>query len=268
MGRRAAEYRLFLIPWPDAPRYADSLSWGDNVMTGASPQGSAAGAYEEMLAVASHELRTPIHAILGWVRLLRRGALDELGSTHALEAIERNAWTQAQLVSRLADVSRLTTSDVNIDMTRVDLGATIKAAVDALGPEAETKSIVLDVYGLDASEIVRGDTVRLQQVFSNLLYNAVKFTPEGGRIAVYVERGADHIDIRVTDTGIGIDADRLSRLFEPGGKPPHLLAGTSQRLGLGLRIVAQIVQAHGGVVVVQSPGAGGGSTFTVRLPVA
>jgi two-component system CheB/CheR fusion protein len=109
--------------------------------------------------------------------------------------------------------------------------------------------------------------VRLQQVLSNLLYNAVKFTPEHGRIAVYVECSPDHLDIRIVDTGIGIDAERLPGLFEPNQRPRHLALSGPSRLGLGLRIVSQIVEAHGGEVAVESPGLGRGSTFSVRLPV-
>jgi len=225
-------------------------------------------AKDEFLAVLSHELRTPLNAILGWSRMLRFGSLDRGTVERAIETIERNAQLQTQLIDDLLDVSRIVSGKLHIERRRVDLPPVLQAAVEAVRAMAETKGVQLE-QAVDATPgAVSGDAARLQQVLWNLLTNAVKFTPAGGRVQIALERREGWAEIRVADTGSGIAPAVLPHIFERFRLGD---AGTTREhggLGLGLAIVRHLVELHGGAVRAESAGEGRGSTFTVRLPLA
>ena len=227
---------------------------------------AASRSKDEFVTTLSHELRTPLNAILGWVQLLRAGALDETARAHALEVIERNTRTQTRMVEDLLDVSRIMTGQFRIEPRSVDLATVIAAAVDAVRPAIDAKGLQL-VTHLDAAGPVAGDPDRLQQVVWNLLTNAVKFTPRGGRIEVTLERRGSQVEVCVSDTGRGISADFLPHVFERFSQAEASTSRSQPGLGIGLALVRHLVELHGGVVDVASEGEGRGATFTVRLPV-
>jgi signal transduction histidine kinase/CheY-like chemotaxis protein len=223
---------------------------------------------DEFLATVSHELRTPLHAVLGWTHMLRTGTLDEAMMARAVETIERNAKSQAQLVEDLLDVSRVITGKLRLNIAPVDVAAVINASVDAVQLAAESKGVQLVVTFDPSARRVSGDSGRLQQVVWNLLSNAIRFTPTGGRIEVRLERAGADAQITVSDTGEGIRPDFLPFIFDRFRQAD----GTSTRkhggLGLGLAIVRHLIELHGGTVEAASGGAGRGATFTIRLPLA
>ncbi|MBF2050160.1 MAG: PAS domain S-box protein [Elainella sp. C42_A2020_010] len=232
---------------------------------------------DEFLAVVSHELRSPLNPILGWAKLLRSRQLDEQKTERALEVIERNAQMQAQLINDLLDVSRILRGKLSLDTQPVDLVATIQAAMETVRLAAEAKQIQIYTQLDPETGYVAGDAGRLQQVIWNLLTNAVKFTPEGGRVEVWLERDGDrgaesslssppHARITVTDTGKGIPADFLPYVFEQFRQESSSTTRRFGGLGLGLAIVRYLVELHGGTVQADSPGEGQGATFTVKLP--
>jgi signal transduction histidine kinase/ActR/RegA family two-component response regulator/KaiC/GvpD/RAD55 family RecA-like ATPase len=225
---------------------------------------------DEFLATASHELRTPLTAIIGWTHMLRHGTLDEATATRALDTIERNAQSQAQLVEDILDVSRVITGKLRLNIEPVDAASVINAAIDSVQLAADSKDIRLAVTLDPSARYVAGDANRLQQVVWNLLSNAIKFTPASGHVEVRLERAKDAADaqIRVSDTGEGIDPDFLPFIFDRFRQAD----GTSTRrhggLGLGLALVRHLVELHGGTAQADSHGKGRGSTFTIRLPLA
>jgi signal transduction histidine kinase/CheY-like chemotaxis protein len=221
---------------------------------------------DQFLATVSHELRTPLSAILGWTQLLRSGSLSPEKRERALATVERNAQAQAHLVEDLLDVSRIVSGKLTIEMEQTDLAAAVAAAVETVRPAAQAKGVLLDVDLDEADTTVRGDSARLQQVVWNLLANAVKFTPAEGRVALRVSRQGDMVEVRVSDSGIGISRDFLAHVFDRFRQAD---AGSARRrggLGLGLAIVHHVVEAHGGTVRADSAGVDQGSTFTVRIP--
>ena len=219
---------------------------------------------DEFLATVSHELRTPLTAILGWSRMLLSGVIDAAGNARALETIDRNARAQAQIIEDILDISRIITGKLRLDIRQVEPGAVIEAAVDAVRPAAEARNVRLQMLLDPQAGPVSGDADRLQQVVWNLLSNAVKFTPKGGRVQVKLERVNSHVEIAVSDTGQGISADFAPFVFDRHGSTTRRHGG----LGLGLAIVRQLVELHGGTVTVASPGEGKGATFTVSLPLS
>lgn len=220
-------------------------------------------AKDEFLAVVSHELRSPLNAILGWARLLHGGKLEKAAVTRAVEAIERNAGSQAQLIEDLMDVSRIVAGNLRLDLDTIDLAPVIEAAVDDVSPAAEAKAIHLRV-GLDpAAGPVVGDSARLKQVVWNLLSNAVKFTPQGGSVEVRLARAESGVRITVSDTGKGVKAEFLPHIFDRYRQEGQ---EASKGLGLGLNIVRRLVEMHGGTTQAESRGEGQGATFTVTLP--
>jgi signal transduction histidine kinase/ActR/RegA family two-component response regulator len=221
---------------------------------------------DEFLATVSHELRTPLTAVLGWTHLLLSNKLDESGRTHALEIIERNARSQQQLVEDLLDVSRIITGKLRLDVRPVEPSAFIDAAVEAVRPAAEAKGVRIQKVGDAGVNSLSGDPVRLQQVVWNLLSNAIKFTPKGGLVRIRLERVDSHVEITVADDGEGIDAEFLPYVFERFRQADMKTTRVHGGLGLGLAIVRQLVELHGGTVGVTSPGAGSGATFVVKLP--
>ncbi len=220
---------------------------------------------DEFLAMLSHELRTPLNAILGWTRLLRRGRLEPADAAEALEIIDSNARSQKQLIEDLLDVSRVTSGKLRIGREELDVADVARAALAAIRPTAEARGLVLTeelAGGLHAI----GDATRLQQVFWNLLSNAVKFTPAGGRVTLSGQREGNRILVRITDTGVGISAEFLPRLFERFWQADTSIARRHGGLGLGLSIVKSLVALHGGSVWASSAGVGQGATFNVELP--
>ncbi len=221
---------------------------------------------DEFLATLSHELRTPLTAILGWARMLQTNNLEEATAKRALETIERSARTQTQLIEDLLDVSRIITGKLRLDVRAVDLGGIVTAAVDTLLPAAEAKSIRLQTLLDPQAGPVSGDPDRLQQVVWNLVSNAIKFTPKGGRVQVRLECVNSHVEITVSDTGAGISPEFLPHVFDRFRQANQKTTRTHGGLGLGLAIVHQLVELHGGTVHVESSGEDHGATFTVMLP--
>jgi PAS domain S-box-containing protein len=221
---------------------------------------------DEFLATVSHELRTPLTAMLGWSHLLRTGTLDEGNVARAVETIERNARSQAQLIEDLLDVSRIITGKLRLDVRAVEPASLIEGALEAVRPAAEAKGVALQ-KALDTTvSSVLGDPARLQQVVWNLLSNAIKFTQGGGSVEVRLERVDTHIQIVVSDTGEGINAGFLPYVFDRFRQADATTTRMHGGLGLGLAIVRHLVEMHGGTVRAESPGEGLGATFIVRLP--
>jgi signal transduction histidine kinase len=227
----------------------------------------AARMKDEFLATLSHELRTPLNAILGWTQLLRvPDARQKVDLQHALEVIERNARAQVQLVDDLLDLSRILAGQVRLDVQRVALTDVISAAVESAEPGAHAKGVRLEKVFDSRGSIVSGDPARLQQVVWNLLSNAVKFTPKGGRVQVLLERVNSHVEVSVSDTGIGISLTFLPHVFERFSQKDASAGRQHGGLGLGLAISKQIVELHGGSIEARSRGEGHGATFIVKLP--
>jgi signal transduction histidine kinase len=221
---------------------------------------------DEFLATLSHELRTPLNAILGWVQVLRMGKLDPAAATKALETIERNARSQAQLIADLLDVSRIITGKLRLDFRPVDLRRIIDSAQESVRPAADAKGIHLAISIGPLASPALGDTDRLQQVIWNLLSNAIKFTAKGGSVEVRLREVEGNAVIRVSDTGIGIRPDFLPYVFDRFRQAEGSITRTHGGLGLGLSIVRHLIELHGGTAEVESAGEGQGATFIVRLP--
>ena len=221
---------------------------------------------DEFLAVLSHELRTPLNAIVGYARLLRGGILTGEKAERGLETLERNAGALTQIVEDVLDVSRIVSGKIRLDVQTVELPLIVHNAVATVQPAADAKGVRLETIVDPLVGPVSGDPDRLQQVVWNLLSNAVKFTPKRGRVQIRVQRVNSHVEIAVSDTGIGIRPEFLPHVFERFRQGD---AGTTRKiggLGLGLSIVRHIVEMHGGTVTAASEGEGRGSTFRVRLP--
>lgn len=227
---------------------------------------TASRAKDEFVATMSHELRTPLNAMLGWTRLLRMGALDEAATARALEAVERNALAQSRLIEDLLDVSRIITGKLRLNVQSVELQPVIEAAADSIRPAAEAKNIRLQLILDSGAGPVLGDPQRLQQIFWNLVSNAVKFTPKGGRVRVTLERINSHLEVTVSDTGQGITPEFLPFVFDRFRQADGSTTRSHGGLGLGLAIVRHLVESHGGQVSVDSKGEGQGAVFTVKLP--
>lgn len=221
---------------------------------------------DEFLATLSHELRTPLTSIVGWADLLGESNLDPVTSLRAVEVIRRNARMQGQLIDDLLDVACIITGKLRMTVQPVDLGTIIIAAVDGLRPAAEAKEIRLQLQLDSASGQVSGDPDRLQQVAWNLVSNAIKFTPTGGHVIVGLDRVDSNAEITVSDTGQGIAPEFLPHVFDRFRQADATSTRAFGGLGLGLAIVRQLVELHGGKVRVDSAGEGLGSTFTLSLP--
>ncbi len=227
----------------------------------------ANAAKDEFLAIVSHELRTPLNSMLGWAAILKNVAMTDEKRAHAIDAIERSARTQARLVEDLLDMSRMARGTVTLACESIDAAAAVRASVDMVQTAAQEPGVSIGTDGLAQPAMIWADRARLQQIVSNLLSNALKFTPRGGTIIVRLEHADDrHLRIVVDDTGVGIEPGFLPHLFEPFRQGDAI--GTRGGLGLGLAIVRQLVELHGGTVTAHSEGAGKGSRFTVTLPIA
>lgn len=222
---------------------------------------------DEFLATLSHELRTPLNAIVGWSQILKHGQPTPEELIDGIDAIDRNAQSQAQLIADLLDVSRITSGKLRLDVRAIDPAQTIKAALETMGPAIAAKGIDLQTSLSPEAGLVQADPDRLQQVIWNLVSNAVKFTPRGGRIRVTLDRANSHVVITVWDNGQGIKPAFLPHLFERFRQEDATTKRNQGGLGLGLAIVKHLVEMHGGTIAASSEGEGQGATFTVRLPV-
>lgn len=223
---------------------------------------------DEFLATVSHELRTPLNAIIGWSHLLQSGSLDEATTSRAMETIDRNAKAQAQLIEDILDVSRMITGKLRLNNESVDIASVINAAIDSVQLAVDSKDLELEVTLDPSARHTLGDSSRLQQVVWNLLANAIKFTPSGGRIEVKVERAGRNLKLLVSDSGQGISADFLPFIFERFRQADGTTTRQHGGLGLGLAIVRHLVELHGGTIKAASDGEGKGSTFIIKLPLA
>lgn len=221
---------------------------------------------DEFLATLSHELRTPLNAVLGWSELLLSRTQDGDESRRGLETIARNARAQAQLIEDLLDMNRIISGKIRLDVQRMELAPILEAAIDTVRPSADAKSILIRKTIDPNAGPVFGDPNRLQQVFWNLLTNAVKFTAKGGKIDVLLRAVNSHFEIAIHDTGMGISTEFLPHLFERFRQADSSTTRRYGGLGLGLSIVKQLVELHGGTVTAASDGEGKGSTFVVSLP--
>ena len=226
-------------------------------------------AKEQFMAVLSHELRTPLNAVYGWARMLQSGQIrDEAAAARARDAIVRNADAQVQLIDDLLDFSRITSGKMRLDVRPLDLRHVLQEAIDAVRLGADAKGIVITTsFDPDGGPIL-GDPARLQQVAWNLLMNAVKFTPRGGRIDVRLSRQDGHMNLAISDTGEGIAPEVLPHVFERFRQADSSTTRTHGGLGLGLALARHLVELHGGIVVATSAGLGQGATFIVTLPIA
>jgi len=221
---------------------------------------------DEFLAVLSHELRTPMNPILGWSKLLLGGKLDSAKSREAVVTIERNASLQVQLINDLLDISRILSGKLSLTAAPVDLNNNISAALETLRLAAEAKSLNIQTTLSSMPVWVTGDDARLQQVVWNLVSNAIKFTPIGGQVEVYLTQTETHAQIQVKDTGKGIHPDFLPYVFDHFRQENGAITRKFGGLGLGLAIVRQIVELHGGTVRAESAGESQGASFMVQLP--
>lgn len=221
---------------------------------------------DEFLATLSHELRTPLNAIVGWTQLLETtpDLTEELAE--GLEIISRNAKAQTQIIEDILDMSRIVSGKLRLNIQPVDLREIVRVAIETLQPAANGKGVLLEVVEGPVLKHLHGDPSRLQQVLWNLISNAVKFSPKGGKVEVSIQRVASQVEVRVTDTGVGIDPEFLPYVFDRFRQADSSTTRLYGGLGLGLSIVKQIMEMHGGTVRVQSPGKGLGATFIVGLP--
>jgi signal transduction histidine kinase/ActR/RegA family two-component response regulator len=226
----------------------------------------SAEAKDRFLAVLSHELRTPLTAILGYAVLVRQGKLGTAATANALEVIERNARLQTVLIDDLLDVSRIISGSLRLNLAPTRLGLAIEAAVTSVSPRAHATGIRLDLVLDPKAAMVSGDPVRLQQIVSNLLVNAVKFTPSGGTVKVRLEGRGSQVHVVVHDTGAGIRPEFLPHVFDRFCQEDTTETRRHDGLGLGLAIVRDLVELHNGSIRAESPGEGQGATFTVTLP--
>jgi len=221
---------------------------------------------DEFLATLSHELRTPLTSLLGWSSVLRDSSQDEKVLSQGLEAIDRNARVQAQLIDDLLDVSRIVSGKLNLDVRPLDISSVARAAISVVRPAADAKGITLEYWAQPGLGAISADSARMQQIIWNLLSNAVKFTPHGGKIFVRIEQDGPNARVLVRDTGLGIDSKFLPRVFDRFRQADSSTTRSYGGLGLGLAIVRHLVELHGGTVLAESEGPGKGATFSASFP--
>jgi signal transduction histidine kinase/CheY-like chemotaxis protein len=265
-GRKKSEQAL-----KEAMRQAESAN-GDRLQLLESERDARSQAEranrvkDEFLATLSHELRTPLNAVLGWTNILQRGNIPSEELKQGLETIERNARIQAQIIEDLLDMSRIISGKVRLEVQQTDLSALLNESIETFRVAAEAKSVRLQAAMDPFARPISGDPNRLRQVSWNILHNAIKFTPKGGKVQVWLQRVGSYVEVHVSDTGEGIALDFLPYIFDRFQQGD---ASTTRRhggLGLGLAIVKQLVELHGGNVRVKSNGIGQGAVFTVHLP--
>jgi signal transduction histidine kinase/CheY-like chemotaxis protein len=256
------ERRRLAAARAEAQRAADAAERAEREVSAANR------AKDEFLSVLSHELRTPMTAVLGWANILRTRSIDHATRTRALATIERNAQAQAQLIEDVLDVSRIVVGKLRIEPCSTDPRAAITTAVDTLRPSADTKQVQLLTTLAPEVGAIFADPGRLQQVVWNLLSNAIKFTPRGGKVVLHLERIDDRARISVTDNGRGIDPRFLPHVFDRFRQADASPTRSEGGLGLGLAIVKHLVELHGGRAFADSKGLGAGATFAIELPLA
>jgi signal transduction histidine kinase/ActR/RegA family two-component response regulator len=223
---------------------------------------------DEFLATLSHELRNPLNAILGWSQILRMGDPSPDEVEEGIQVIERNAQAQTQIIEDLLDMSRIISGKVHLDVRRIDLSEVVRSAIETVKPAADAKRIRLQISLNPSGGPIAGDPNRLQQVFWNLLSNAVKFTPNEGAIEILLENVTSHIEVSVVDSGEGIEPSFLPYVFDRFRQADGSTTRRHGGLGLGLALVRQLVELHGGTVRAKSDGSGTGATFIVSLPIS
>ena len=221
---------------------------------------------DEFLATLSHELRTPLNAVLGWARMLATGRVQAGRIDHAVAVIERNAQAQARLVEELLDLSRIESGQLRLQIEPIDIAVVVQNALEAVRPAADARGVELAVSIDPAARWITADADRLRQVVWNLLSNAVKFTPGGGRVSLRLEVSHNAVMLTVSDTGCGISPEFLPHVFDRFTQGERAESRGVRGLGIGLAIVRELVEAHGGTVTASSAGEGLGATFTVTLP--
>ena len=264
--RKKAEAALKKATEEAATANRDRLDLLDSEREARSQAERASRLKDEFLATLSHELRTPLNAVLSWANILRLGKVQGEELKQGLEIIERNARAQAQIIEDLLDMSRIISGKVRLDVQRIDLAAVLSESIETLRPTAEAKGVRLQAVVDPFAGPISGDPNRLQQVFWNLLSNAIRFTPKDGKIQVLLERIDSHLEVSVIDTGEGIAPEFLPYVFDRFQQGDASTTRRHRGLGLGLAIVKQLVELHGGNVRVKSGGIGQGATFTVHLP--
>lgn len=225
-------------------------------------------AKDVFLATLSHELRTPLTPVVGWIKLLRSGSLDEKSVAQALDAIERNAWLQSKLIDDLLDTSRIATGKLHFEPKPTDLNTVVRAAIDTVRASAAARSIDLSVVLWPTTMVVMGEPVRLQQIAWNLISNAIKFTEPGGKVTVTTEHDGLYAKLVVTDTGIGIAPEFLPHVFDRFKQADGSTSRRHGGLGLGLAIADALAKMHAGKIQAESAGAGKGSSFTLQVELA
>jgi signal transduction histidine kinase/CheY-like chemotaxis protein len=254
--------------WETAARHEAELRASARALQEREAQANAANrAKDEFLATLSHELRTPLNVVLGWVGMLRKRMMTEERAAQALEIIERNARQQAELIDDLLDISRIITGKLQLELRPLDFAAIVSTVGESLRPGAEAKGVSLQISTVDKAT-VKGDPDRLRQTVWNLVSNALKFTPAGGAVMVELTCEQQHLRLSVRDTGIGISAEFLPRVFDRFQQADSSTTRSHSGVGLGLAIVRELVELHGGTVQAHSAGLGMGAVFTVSLPLA
>lgn len=229
---------------------------------------AANAAKERLLVRVSHDLRQPLHAILGWVEMLRRGAIDPAKVRDAYEAIDQNVLMQDELLSNLLDLSAITGGALPVDLRPVDVCAIIEGLVHRLVPLSFSRQVTVRCDIEHPVRMAIADEQRLRQIISNLLLNAIKFTPENGHVTITVREQDDRVTINVRDTGVGVAPEFLGSMFEPFQQGTHAVSGRERGLGIGLTIVRELVAACGGTIRAHSDGVGRGTTMVVQLPIS
>jgi signal transduction histidine kinase len=230
--------------------------------------GEANRAKDVFLATLSHELRTPLTPVVGWIKLLRSGTLDEKSVAQALDAIERNAWLQSRLIDDLLDTSRIATGKLHFEPKPTDLNLVVKAAVDTMRAAAAVRNIEISLSLSPSSLVVMGEPIRLQQIAWNLVSNAIKFTDPGGKVSITTGMEGTEAKLVVVDTGTGIDSDFLPHVFDRFRQADGSTSRRHGGLGLGLAIADALAKMHGALLEAQSDGVGQGSCFTFRIELA
>lgn len=223
-------------------------------------------AKDEFLAVVSHELRAPLNSMLGWAKILKGGKYTTTTLEHAIDIIERSARLQQKMIEDLLDSARIISGKLRLDIQPVEMTSVIETTLEIIRPAVEAKGLQMEVSYLPGTDIITGDAERLQQVIWNLISNAVKFTPQGGRIEVRLKRVDPHLQLTVRDTGKGINPDFMPYIFNRFYQADSSITRRQSGLGLGLSLVRHLVELHGGTVQAESPGEGQGATFTISLP--